>query len=298
MGGNHKKKRRVSLTPLGFVTLLVVLAITLSLVFISCNPNNTGSDTGSVPEEPEDVTAPVIEVVSDIVVYEDATVSYRKFIEFSDDSEETPSLEIDSSGVDLQTPGSYEVIFTVTDAAGNKSTATVNVTVNKKPSDYVEPEVIYDLADKKLAALVNDSMSTRDKAKAIYNWAKWNIPYKSTSDKSDYLMEAYRVLKGNSTDCFGYYAVTKLMFERLGIPNIDVQKVKNYEGDSNHYWSLISLDGGENYYHFDATPRRAGGEFFMLTDAELDEYSNAHKKCHNRDKSLYPATPEVSYDKK
>ena len=147
MGGRHKKKRRVSLTPLGFVTLLVVLAITLSLVFISCNPDNTGSDTGSVPEEPKDVTAPVIEVVSDIVVYEDATVSYRKFIEFSDDSGEAPSLEIDSSGVDLQTPGSYEVIFTVTDAAGNKSTATVNVTVNKKPNDYVEPEVIYDLAD-------------------------------------------------------------------------------------------------------------------------------------------------------
>ena len=113
------------------------------------------------------------------------------------------------------------------------------------------------------------------------------------------MMEAYRVLKGNSTDCFGYFAVTKLMFERLGIPNIDVTKVKNYEGDSNHYWSLVSLDGGETYYHFDATPRKGDGDyFFLLSDAELDEYSDAHKKCHNRDKSLYPATPEVSYDKK
>ncbi len=59
--------------------------------------------------------------------------------------------------------------------------------------------------------------------------------------------------------CFNYFAVTKLMFERLGIPNIDVKKVKNYEGDSNHYWSLVSVDGGETYYHFDAAPPQGRG---------------------------------------
>ena len=304
MSGRHKKKVKVSLTPLGYITLLAIVSIiAVAVVALLCNnsfhlPSAVSSSDVSSASEPKDTVAPVIEGVTDFTVFEGSTISYRKGLTVTDDTDKNPTLTIDSSKVDINTPGTYEVFFTVTDAAGNKTTAKANVTVNKKPADYVDPEVIYEAVDKKLATLVNDNMSTRDKAKAIYNWAKRNIPYKSTSDKSDYMMEAYRVLKGNGTDCFGYFAVTKLMFERLGIPNIDVKKVKNYEGDSNHYWSLISLDGGETYYHFDATPRRAGGEFFMLTDAELDEYSNAHKKCHNRDKSLYPATPEVPYDKK
>ena len=302
MSGRHKKKARISLTPLGYVALLIVIALVITVGFIACNskPDNKASSDNnpSVSDEPKDMVAPVIEELTDISVYTDTTISYRKYIEFSDDTDTDPTLEIDSSGVDIKTPGSYEVVFTVTDAAGNKTESKAKVTVNKKPKDYVEPEVIYAAGDKKLATLVNDNMSLRDKAKAIYNWAKWNIPYESTSDKSDYMMEAYRVLQGRGTDCFGYFAVTKLMFERLGIPNIDVEKVKNYEGDSRHYWSLISLDDGKTYYHFAATPRRAGGQFFMLTDAEMDEYSRNNKNCFNRDKSLYPATPEVPYDKK
>ncbi len=94
-------------------------------------------------------------------------------------------------------------------------------------------------------------------------------------------------------DCYGYFAVAKLMFDRLKIPNIDVVKVKNYEEDSAHFWSLVSIDGGESYYHFDATPRIGDGDdFCLVTDAFLDAYSQAHKNSHNRDTSLYPATPQ------
>jgi hypothetical protein len=51
-------------------------------------------------------------------------------------------------------------------------------------------------------------------------------------------------------------------------------------------------DGGKTYYHFDATPRKGSGDdFCLVTDAFLDAYSNSHGKCHNRNKSLYPATP-------
>ena len=301
MRARHNKKVKVRITPLGYATIIIALVLTLTIIFVSCGVGNSASNSssGSSNEQPKDTTAPVIKLTKEIVIYEDTTVSYRDFIEFSDDSGQAPTLSIDSSGVDLENPGTYEVAFSVTDAAGNKTSLTATVTVNKKPKDYVEPEVIYTAADKKLATLVNDNMSTRDKIKAIYNWANGYIPYTSTSDKTDYMMEAYRVLNGRSTDCFGYFAVTKLMFERLGIANIDVKKVKNNENDSNHYWSLVSLDGGKTYYHFDATPRKGDGDyFFLLSDADLDKYSDAHNKCHNRDESLYPATPEVSYDKK
>lgn len=77
------------------------------------------------------------------------------------------------------------------------------------------------------------------------------------------------------------------------IPNIDVQKVRNSDDDSDHFWSLVSIDGGEHYYHFDATPRSGSGDSFCLvTDAYLNAYSEKHKGSHNRDESLYPATPE------
>ena len=308
MSARHKRRVKVSLTPLGYITLFFVILIAIVVAFVLVVSSffsgwfSDGSETKSGASNSNttsgDTTPPVINQTQDIVVYEDTTVSYRGYIQVTDDTDKNPTLLIDSSKVDISTPGTYEVVFTAKDADGNTSNHTATVTVNKKPKDFVDAEVIYEAVDKKLATLVNDNMSLRDKAKAIYNWAKYNIPYSNTSDKSDYMMEAYRVLKGNGTDCFGYYAVTKLMLDRIGVPNIDVKKVKNYEGDSNHYWSLISLDGGENYYHFDATPRRAGGQFFMLTDAEMDEYSAKNKNCFNRDKSLYPATPEVPYDKK
>ena len=43
------------------------------------------------------------------------------------------------------------------------------------------------------------------------------------------------------------FDIQKLMLQRLNIPTIDVKKVKNFEKDSNHYWLLVSIDGGETY---------------------------------------------------
>ena len=81
--------------------------------------------------------------------------------------------------------------------------------------------------------------------------------------------------------------------DRLEIPNIDVVKVKNNAKDSNHFWSLVSVDGGKTWYHLDATPRVGTGDnFFLVTDKFMDDYSAKHNNCFNRDKSLYPATPK------
>ena len=130
------------------------------------------------------------------------------------------------------------------------------------------------------------------KVKAIYAYVRSHYTYSGHSDKTDWLQGAYVMMTEGQGDCFNYYAVTKLMLDRCGIPNIDVRKVKNYEGDSDHYWSLVSVDGGNTYYHLDTTPRVGDGDdFCLVTDAFLDAYSAANKNCHNRDKSLYPATP-------
>ena len=162
-------------------------------------------------------------------------------------------------------------------------------------NDGTEPETdeIDAAADAVLDTILWDGASTKEQVYAIYSWARTRLSYGGRSEHTDWRQTAYTVLQEGRCDCYGYFAVTKLFFERLGIPNIDVQKVKNSEDDSDHFWSLVSVDGGETYYHFDATPRIGeGDDFCLVTDAFLDDYSASHKGSHNRDKSLYPATPE------
>lgn len=240
-----------------------------------------------------DDTAPEITGVKDIEIYQGDTVSYRSGVSVSDNMDEAPVLTIDNSKVDLSAPGVYEVTYSAKDFCGNEAVVAATVTVYEKRDGYVDLETIYALADKTLKNIVSDNMTTEQKVNAIYRWAHRSLSYVDHSDKSDWRQAAYVALTKARGDCYNYFAVTKLMFERLGISNIDVVKVKPYEGAAGHYWSMVSIDGGETYYHFDATPRvNQDISFCLITDKELDAYSNAHRGSHNRDKSLYPATPE------
>lgn len=239
-----------------------------------------------------DQIPPQISGTKDITVYQGDAVSYRSGITVTDNKDENPALTVDNSQVDLSTPGSYTVTYIATDASGNESRVEVTITVREKQPHYVELDVIYEKVDALLTEIVDDTMTKREQVVAIYDWMYEHLWYRDSSDKSDYLQGAYVMMQDRSGDCFNYFALSKLMFERLGIDNIDVRKVKNYEDDADHFWSLVSLDGGETWYHFDATPRIGGGDFCLITDAALDAYSEAHKNSHNRDKSLYPATPE------
>ncbi len=240
----------------------------------------------------DDDTPPTLLGAQDISLYLGSAVSYRKGLQLKDDKDPNPTLEVISSGVDLSKVGTYPLIYIARDATGNETRVEVTVTVAEKPDAYEEPDVIYQKADELLKKIVSDDMTDEAKVKAIYAHMRANYGYSSHSDKTDWLQGAHVMMKNGSGDCFNYFALTKLLLERLDIPNIDVRKVKNHEGDSSHFWSLVSVDGGETYYHLDTTPRvGSGDDFCLVTDAFLDAYSDAHKKCHNRDKSLYPATP-------
>lgn len=239
-----------------------------------------------------DVTAPQIHGVQSFLLYQGDTVSYRTGVTVTDDRDEAPVLSVDASAVDLSQPGEYTLVYEAKDAAGNTASVETVVTVRQKQPGYVSVETVYAQVDQTLSQIIRDGMTKRQMARAIYDWVRRECAYINHSDKSDYLQGAYLMLTERKGDCFNYYAVCKLMFERLGIETIDVRKVKNYEQDSDHYWLLVSLDG-ENYYHFDPVPRVGDAvEFFLVTDSFLDAYSAAHRNCFNRDKSLYPETPE------
>lgn len=303
-----RRRRRNPNTPY-IVAILVLAAVLIALLVAggklldglnATEPQSSESaPTSNVPSSSavNDQTAPVISGAKDLEVYAGGTVSYKSGVTVTDDLDPKPTLEIDNSQVDMSTPGVYDVTYTATDAAGNKTSVTVKITVKVKPANFVEPEVIYARVDALLAQFIRDDMTDREKAEAVYVWTRrggfigpGHFTYSgSTSRHDDYLQAAYEFLQLKKGDCFYFYAIQKLMLERLGIPTIDCKKVPNFEGDSNHYWLLVSVDGGETYYHYDNV---WSWDLCLVTDAELDALSATQdSKPFNRDTSLYPATP-------
>jgi len=234
----------------------------------------------------------VITGVADKFLYVGDTISYMSGVTVTDNMDTEPTLDVDRSKVDLSVPGEYTVIYTATDSAGNTTKLESKVTVLEKKENYVSYETIYQEVDAILAQIIEEDMTLQKKVWAVYVWIRSNCSYVNHSEKDDWMQAAYLMMTEGKGDCFNYYALCKLMLDRLEIPNMDVRKVKNYEGDSDHYWSLVSLDGGNTWYHVDTTPRTDPASFCLVTDKFMDDYSATHGKCFNRDKSLYPATPE------
>lgn len=235
-----------------------------------------------------DTVAPVIEGVKNLTAYIGDSVAYRAGITATDDTDASVQLQVDSSAVDLSTAGEYKIIYIATDAAGNTASKEATVTVKEKQANHVDVETIYAAVDAQLARFIKDGMSDRDKAEAVYVWTRIHFTYGGHTDTTDYVQSAYQFLTTKKGDCFGYFALQKLMLERLGIPTIDVKKVKNYEGDSNHYWLLVSIDKGQSYYHYDNVWSK---QLCLVTDSHLNAFSKYVKNCFNRDESLYPPTP-------
>lgn len=237
----------------------------------------------------EDKEAPVIDGVAPLTGFIGDPIAYKAAIKVTDNCDPGVELEVDNSEVDLNKAGTYTVRYSAADRAGNVSRAETTITIKEKPENYVEPDEVYSLADEVLGEITTDDMTLKQKARAIYDWTRENIGYIDSSEKDSWTNGAYQGFTEGQGDCFVFFATSKALLTRAEIPNLDV--VKSDTSHSRHYWSLI--DCGDGWYHFDTTPRYGGGSFFMLTDAEILEYSEAHRDSHIFDRSLYPATPET-----
>ena len=211
------------------------------------------------------------------------SVSYRSGVTVKDNKDDQVELTIDTSEVNLNETGSYPVVYTATDQAGNQSTVTVTIVVR----DATQQKVIQ-LADELLDRITTPEMSDKEKCRAIYDWAKTNITYVNTASKSDVYQGAYEGFTQRRGDCYTYYAVATVLFDRLGYPNMKVERI-----DSTHYWCLVDI--GEGWYHFDCSPRRKGHpvDTCLVPDSVLEKYSREEiEGYYDFDHSLYPERGE------
>ena len=243
-------------------------------------------------EEP-DTEGPVISGVQTLTVSAGGTLSYRTGVTATDDRDGIVTLLVDSSGVNLSLPGEYQVIYSAEDSSGNRTEIATAVVVTEPDfnSDYdsdsdsapavaaagnrqigkASLEKVNELADQILAKIVKDGMSQQETARAIYDYVHNHVRYVGYSDKSSWIVGAYTSFMTGRGDCFNYYACSKALLTRAGIPSVDLQRVG---GSTRHYWQLV--DVGSGYYHFDACPHDKGYPItaFMLTEDEAREYTS------------------------
>lgn len=258
--------------------------------------NVTETESVTEPEtepEPEivepDVTAPVMTGVKNLTVEAGSNISYKRGVEVTDDSGES-LLEIDTSTVDLNTVGTYEVVYTATDPSGNVSTQTIVVTVVNPPT--VTEEQVYELADAVIASVITEEMTQLEKARALWDWCHYQIKYSYSAGDRGLLAGAWEGLHDKKGDCYAYYATYEVLLTRVGIENMCVTRIG---GDSNHWWNLVNV--GDGWYHCDTSPRKIGHKYkcFMQTDEQIAAYEAIYTEIapekHNYftfESDLYP----------
>lgn len=238
----------------------------------------------------EDTTAPVIEGLDDHTVEVGETVSYRRGVSVTDNHDDSIDLVVDTSGVDLTTPGDYVVTYHAADLAGNETSASrilhVVAPAEKEVTQEAlteEERILYAHADEVLSEITTEEMSRLEKARAIYLWVH-DIEYIHIYEEQTDAENALQGFTERTGDCHVYEATARVLLSRIGIETLTVS---NIEPAVAHAWNLINL--GEGWRHFDATRRYEDADLFYLTTDELMAYSSTHGYTHLFDRMLYPA---------
>ncbi|GHV04796.1 hypothetical protein FACS1894217_00610 [Clostridia bacterium] len=225
-------------------------------------PSSTPSPSPSPSEDP-DTEAPVITGAKDLSIMKGDKVQYRSGVTVTDNRDESVELMVDSSAVNTAAEGKYTVVYSATDAAGNKAEVKITVTVGVTNEDTV-----YELADNVITSLNLTGLDTKQKLIKIRTWVINNVVYENHGDKDSVISGAYNAFKLKKGDCYTFYAVSEVLLTRAGIENMEIERVP--DRPSKHYWNLVKVDG--KWYHYDATPHKKPIDTYMFTDADIASY--------------------------
>ncbi|MBO5416298.1 MAG: transglutaminase domain-containing protein [Clostridia bacterium] len=250
-----------------------------------------------------DTVPPVISGPSAITGYLGEAVAYRKDIVVTDNCFGEVKLDVDTSKVNPDKAGTYKVIYTATDAAGNASTFELNLTIVAERVTY---EALMEQVGTLAAQLgITKNMTKEEQVKRIYGYVNSpnlsastaNIKFfdESNTDRSDWIREAALTLRAGSGDCYSYFAVSKAFFEYFGIENRDIERSKGVTTQSGtHFWSMVNIGTAENpqWYYYDATRLKtphASGNACLFTESQLVDYNtNKQKGFLTYDHAGYP----------
>lgn len=213
-----------------------------------------------------------------IVVYPDRRQNLTKYVQAVDNRDGRVEVEADTSAVDWNRGGVYDITYIAKDSSGNTAKETARVQVRTVSG-------IDQMADSILSSIINPAWSDKAKAEAIYRYVRRNYTYVDSNDHASWENSALYGLRYKSGNCFVFYSVSRLLLTRAGIPNIEVKRSAG--SIHGHWWNYVYVQGG--WYHFDTTPRRIEATFCLVTDAQLTGYSNSAGNSHIWNKSLIPA---------
>lgn len=226
----------------------------------------------------EDTLAPVFDLAEDFTSYLGESIRYKQHVDVWDYSGSC-ELEIDTSKVDPETLGTYDVTYTAKDPYNHSTTVTVKMTIAEKTADEA---LLFEKVDAILADIIRDDMSQKDKVTAIHHYANTNFLFVNDSDKSDYVKAALTMLDIRQGDCYSFFALSKALLTRAGIKNVDIYTL---DGTNEHYWNLVDIDDGHGWYHYDSTPTAVPMEILFWTESQLQPINDGR---YDYDKSKFP----------
>lgn len=218
-----------------------------------------------------------------ITLYEDQKFDFSKCITAEDDRDGKVKVSVDTDNIDYDKPGVYTLTVTAKDKAGNVAEEKVKVRVRKKGT-------VDNMADSVLSDITKKSWSDEKKIRAIYKYVTGHLSYTHTSKYNNWEDEAIYGFRYGYGDCFTYYALTRALLNRAGIPSLKIQR---NTVNPTHYWNMVYLKNG--WYHVDTCRRQIRCYLCLLTDEQLTAFSDYYKTIagfysNTWEKDKYPAS--------
>ncbi len=253
-----------------------------------------------------------------VKVKQGSTVSYYSLVTV-DEKYAGCQLEVDSSNVDLNKPGSYVVTYKLLDE-DQKTISTYKLTIIVEEIDEDLEELMALVKTKAESIGLGEeavkSMTKEQIVRKIYDYVKdpsagasdANIRFTDESNipnidrdnwENDWVKEATLALRSTRMegDCYTYYSVSKAFFEYFDIENVGIRRGSGAESDGTHFWNMVNIGTKEKpkWYYYDAT--RLAGKFAdgtknscLITLEKLESYVSSDGKTgfYHFEPSDYP----------
>ena len=300
------------------ILLAVSLVATGALVIVDIASDNFSHSSGK--NDGGGASASYISATQGkkVTVKQGSTVAYLSLVTV-DEKYASCTIEVDSSKVDLNKPGSYVVTYKLIDE-NQKTISTYKITIVVEEVDENMEELMSLVKTKaENIGLTEDSvkdMTTEQIVRKIYDYVKdpsankndANIYFSDESNipnidrdnwESDWVKEATLALKSTRMkgDCYTYYSVSKAFFEYFEIENVGIRRGSDAESDGTHFWQVVNVGTKKEpkWYYYDAT--RLAGKFSdgsnnscLITLEKLESYVSTDGKegFYHFDPSKYP----------